>query len=91
MLEKQLPHRGNGCIAVDAEVIIEFGVQRQRWEGMKGYEGCYDCKYKTQKEGTDEHSKKITKRKEDCRQVEGVSYIHLVVGCDGTGRQNEKS
>ncbi len=43
-------------------MIIEFGAQRQGWEGMKGYEGCYDCKYEAQEEGAGKHSKKITNR-----------------------------
>lgn len=87
MLEKQLEHWGSGYIAADAEVIIEFGVQRQRWEGMKGYESCYDCEYETQEEGAGKHSKKITNRDEEGRGVEGVSCIHLAIGGDATGRQ----
>lgn len=70
-------------------MIIEFGVQRQRWEGMKGYESCYDCEYETQEEGAGKHSKKITNRDEEGRGVEGVSCIHLAIGGDATGRQRE--
>lgn len=68
-------------------MIIEFGVQRQRWEGMKGYEGCRDCEYETQKEGAGKHSKKITHGEEEDGGVEAVSCTHLAIGGDGTGRQ----
>lgn len=54
---------------------------------MKGYEGCYDCKYEAQEEGAGEHSKKITYREEEGRQVEAMSCTHVAVGGDGTGRQ----
>lgn len=70
-------------------MIIEFGVQRQRWEGVKGYEGCYDCEYETQEEGAGKHSKKITNREEEGGGVEAVSGTHLAIGGDGTGRQIE--
>lgn len=68
-------------------MIIEFGVQRQRREGMKGYEGCYDCEYETQEEGAGKHSKKITNREEEGAGVEGVSCTHLAIAGDGTRRQ----
>lgn len=68
-------------------MIIDFGVQRQRREGMKGYEGCYDCEYETQEEGAGEHSKKIANRVEKGEAVEGVSCTHVAVGGDGTTRK----
>lgn len=68
-------------------MIIDLGVQRQRWEGKKGYEGCYDCECETQEEGTGKHSEKITNSVEKGRGVEGVSCTHLAVGGDGTTRK----
>lgn len=66
---------------------MTLGVQRQRWEGVKGYEGCYDCEYETQEERTGEHSQKITNRVEKGRGAEGVSCPRLEVGVDGTRRK----
>lgn len=54
--------------------------------GWKGYEGCYDCEYETQKEGGSKHSKKITNREDEGKEVEDVFSIHLTIGGDGTGR-----
>lgn len=71
-------------------MIIDFGVQRQRWEGMKGYEGCYDCENETQEERAGKHSQKITNRAEEGRGVEGVSCPRLDVGVDGTRRKKNK-
>lgn len=70
---------------MDAAVIIEFGVQKQGREEMKGYESCYDCEYKTREEGAGEHFKKITDRDDDGKGVEAV--FHLAIGGDGIGRQ----
>lgn len=66
---------------------MSFGARRQRREGMKGYEGCYDCEYETQEEGAGKHSKKTTNRQEYGGGVEGVSCTHLAIGGDGTARQ----